>query len=464
MGQLEEEKQLPAQNGLDAALPLSTTSSSSRRYVFRPSSAASGRLSRVDHVLHRLKRQRERRESREWLHEAGPLEGDEEEGTETDAGGVPHPAAEAAGQAAGECELESDGGEEDEVEAAVSPAPRKRARSHRTRGSSHRGSAAEEYDDGSGFVVYSDEETYGEEEEEGEEGREDSGSEEAARDETIAHMWLHNQLQAGSDDELDEGGRSTHGTAHTASSPLAAVFSASRSHLAPVQSLDVAFRYWLHYLASVLLDEAASAAILSDARWIVEKAVKVVEEQFESRINNWVQSSTWQQRGRERFYTAVTQLPYITSRRLNAYDAISDSTEQGEVEPVLGSGSRTCDTCHGQHQATHYVEIFGVPYDHQQLRHPFDKERIFRCCQADSPLQPHSAPLAAVLRCLTLSAAVPRSALYCVSAASFRRLAVQSGGVPRRRAVPSPYSPLSRHAPLQVSRRSNHTPAVHRYD
>ena len=406
----EEEEEEASEAAEEAAAEEQRLSGGGRRYgQQRPSR----RLSRVDDVLHRLKRQRERKESREWLGERkeqqqGDDEADEEWSGERKAGAEDE---EQAGPELYEAPEEeaAEGGEEEEEEGSVvvSTVSRKRRRYPFSRRSgplrrSHI-SAADEYDDGSGFVVYSDEEETDERAAGGaggaggEGGSDEAEAElsdaEAAGDERIEHMRLHNQLQAGSDDDdgdvtaaADSGEQ--RGAAHTASSPLAALFShSSRAAFGPVQSLDVAFHYWAQYLASVLLDEQASATVLASAsaRWLVDKAVKVVEEQFESRLTNWVTSALWLQTPRERFYQAVTQLPYITSRRLNAYDAAADGMDEAQHIDVeaLGSGS-VCDTCRGQHQATHYVEIFGVPYDFQQLAHPFDTDKIFQCRNASA--------------------------------------------------------------------------------
>ena len=351
------------------------------RRVLRHSSGSGGRLSRVDDVLHRLKRQRERTEAREWLDDEQRLvAGEDEEQAEAEA------EAQTEQRRAGGGDGDSDG---------LTSVPRKRQRSQRSRRTSHRSSAADEYDDGSGFVVYSDEDAHEEAVDE-----DDSGSDTgAAGEETIAHMRLHNQLQRArsgsvSDDEDEDDGQGMTGTAmrvrskphSAASSPWPALFSLHRSQspFGPVLSLDAAFHYWAQYLAAVLVDDAASAAVLtsSSARCVLS-AVKVVEEQFDSRLANWVKPSTWEQRGMERFHTAVTQLPYITSRRLNTYDAISEDTQQTDAAPAdsgsLSLSSGLCDTCRGQHQATHYVELFGVPYDFQRLTHPFDNQRIFAC-------------------------------------------------------------------------------------
>ena len=409
-------------------------------------SRASGRLSRVDAVLDKLKRQRERTQGRDWISDEEEEEGEEQqqdeqgrEGAEVDDGQRVHHrrpqqrqlASAAARGAVGSVLAQYEEDDDDFDVGEPSPPPRKRARSQRSSGSSrrtssHRFSAADEYDDGSGFVVYSDEDEEAdyddnqqaqqdgrqEAEEEWDNGQGQAEEEEEEEDdegnETIGHMRLHNQLQAGSDDDSaggDGAGSSSsrrrlsqvrhRGAAHTALSPLAALFAHSRSHFGPVLSLDVAFRYWMTYLASVLLDANASSQLLnaSSTGYLLNKAVKVVEEQFESRLSNWVQSTTWAERPRERFHTAITQLPYITSRTLSAYDTMSDSaraaaagphsdeTDEGEAAgaSVWDSSSTLCDTCRGQHQATHYVEIFGVPYDHEELKHPFDAERIFPC-------------------------------------------------------------------------------------
>ena len=383
------------------------------RYGLRVRSAASrsgGRLSRVDDVLHRLKRQRERREGREWMEGEGEEEMEEEDEE-------------------AESEAEPTAADyEQQQQQLCSPVPPSRRRPKRARSerSSHRLTAADEYDDGSGFVVHSDEADEDEEQQQPMGG----GREEEA-DEAIGHMRLHNQLQAASDDDDDDddGGHAEaveRGAAHTASSPLAALFPHSHSYFGPVLSLDVAFHYWMQYLASVMVDEAASSSLLSlsAVRWLLDKAVKVVEEQFDSRLSNWVQSSLWQQRGRERFYTAVTQLPYITSRTITAYDAASDSEglSQAELEETAGGG-RLCDTCRGQHQASHCVEIMGIPYDCQQLKHPFDAEKIFRCPLTAS----HSHSQRTEQRRMAIS---PCLALLCLSRwHCFRRAGVHARSI-----------------------------------
>ena len=433
-GEVEEVKRYSERAGPDTTS--SGSSSSSRRYVLRGSiSGGTERLSRVDSVLHRLKRQRERREGREWMDGEERAEAKEhEEGTDANVGReLPEPPESEAADGAEEGEYEG----VDYESAAVSPPVRKRVRSHHTRNS-----AADEYDDGSGFVVYSDEETH-----EADEDEDEGGGEEEEANETIGHMRLHNQLQTGnSDDEYGDG----RGATLSSSTPLAILFTHPTSHSSLVLPLDAAFGYWMAYLAAVLIDQSVSASLLSTSttRRLLLRAVQCVEEQFLSRLEKWVKSSTWE-RGRERFHIAITRLPYITSRRLNAYDAFNDSSEaQSDTESVDGgSGGRTCDTCRGQHTATHLVEVMGVPYDFQHLTHPFDTERIFGCQQ-----RTRSSPVRSVRRRGTLHCiAHPLCRATVASGALLRRTAVHSRSVSRGRAVPSPHSPLPRHATFQVT-------------
>ena len=332
-----------------------SSSSSSARYVLRSPTSKGARLSQVDAVLDRLKRQRRREEGRAWIDSRQRSDngvGDGAEGAEN------WPEEEQEQQ-----EVE----EEEEEEAAIN---RKRARPERSAAAAERAVDEDDIgdDDDAAFIVGDDEEAEAEGEGEG-------GEAEADSDGAIGHMRLLHRMQMEQEglreDDDDPGGNGDEGS-HSHSLPSSSPLFASLSLSLPLD-LPSALRVYALYLSAVLVDAEVSgwAMSLPSIDRLLNAAAQKVEESFVQQRTLWVRSQLWEQAGRaESFLRPLDRLPYATSTRAQPADAMDPQTG-------VRLAQSPCAACGRAHELTHTVRLFGVPYDEQQLQHPFEPQDIF---------------------------------------------------------------------------------------
>jgi len=123
-----------------------------------------------------------------------------------------------------------------------------------------------------------------------------------------------------------------------------------------------AFEIWVRYLLCCVIDEGYSRAVDRNEaeRLHVQAAQKVVEEQFNSKRDNWVYSATWDRADSSAMKVRIQTLAYSASG-----------------PPDTSHGCEVCNPKRGfAHNATHTLRFFGVSYEPSQLQHPFRRDRI----------------------------------------------------------------------------------------